>query len=536
VIERAAVEGRTFHRSAVAELLPTTARHDVGARLLALVRKQLIRPDRSNFAGDDGFRFAHMLIRDAAYESSPKELRAELHERYADWLEEKVADRVHEHEEILGYHLEQAALYRRELFPLDDEAVELGRRAAGWLGSAGLRAPGRGDQAAAVALLSRAVSMLPDDDAERIQLLPELGEALGDCGDYASAIAVLREAVERAEAIGDRRTRSYGVLLLGAARRNTDPEFTAEEALDEAEEVLGMFEELADELGQARAWDLVGWHHHSHGRCGAALKAHEQALEHATAAADEHWVTQARLHIGTGLFFGETPVEEAISYAEALIGEDAMLRGRSLQGHLGVGHAMRGNFETGRELISEQAALHDSRGSTFLARFARARLGMVEMLAGDFSSAEVHLREGYEALDEAGETGFLSTMATRLGEAVCAQGRFEEAERYTRIGEEASAPDDYVSQILWRSVRAKAIAGQGGLEDAGQLAREAVALARETDDIDLQGDAAMALAEVLRLAARPDEAVPFAEEALRLYERKGNLVSAAKASSLLGEQ
>jgi tetratricopeptide (TPR) repeat protein len=84
-------------------------------------------------------------------------------------------------------------------------------------------------------------------------------------------------------------------------------------------------------------------------------------------------------------------------------------------------------------------------------------------------------------------------------------------------------------------VRAKAIANGGRLAEGEQLAREAVALAQDTDDINLHGDALMALAEVLRLAERPDEAAPFIDQALRLYEQKGNLVSAGKARSLLAE-
>ena len=138
-------------------------------------------------------------------------------------------------------------------------------------------------------------------------------------------------------------------------------------------------------------------------------------------------------------------------------------------------------------------------------------------------------------LEEAGETGFLSTTVARLAEAVCEQGRFEEAEQYTHISEESAAPDDCISQILWRSVRAKAIASQGRLGDGELLGREAVALAWDTDNIDLRGDALLALAEVLRIAKRPDEPVPLIEEAIRLYEQKGNVVSARKARSLLDE-
>ena len=89
-------------------------------RLLALARKELIRPDRAEFAGEDAFRFRHLLIRDAAYQAMPKEQRADLHERFAGWLEHAAGERVAEYEEILAYHFEQAYRYRLELGPIDD--------------------------------------------------------------------------------------------------------------------------------------------------------------------------------------------------------------------------------------------------------------------------------------------------------------------------------------------------------------------------------------------------------------------------------
>ena len=64
-------------------------RDAIAAPLMGLVRKQLIRPDRPEFAGEDAFRFAHALIREAAYGGLPKRLRADLHERLADWLKTK---------------------------------------------------------------------------------------------------------------------------------------------------------------------------------------------------------------------------------------------------------------------------------------------------------------------------------------------------------------------------------------------------------------------------------------------------------------
>jgi predicted ATPase len=119
VLERGAVEGEIFHRGAVQALAPDEPQ--VTPRLAALVRKELIRPDAPQLPGEDGFRFRHLLIRDAAYDALAKATRAKLHERFAHWLKEHGAALV-ELDEILGYHLEQAYRYRREL-GLDDDGT-----------------------------------------------------------------------------------------------------------------------------------------------------------------------------------------------------------------------------------------------------------------------------------------------------------------------------------------------------------------------------------------------------------------------------
>ena len=114
VLERGAVEGAVFHRGAVQALAPADTQ--VTPRLAALVRKELIRPAKTQLAGEDGFRFRHLLIRDAAYEALPKAARADLHERFALWLEEHGAELV-ELDEIVGYHSNVLALSRRARGP-----------------------------------------------------------------------------------------------------------------------------------------------------------------------------------------------------------------------------------------------------------------------------------------------------------------------------------------------------------------------------------------------------------------------------------
>src|SRR4029453_2167634 len=88
LLEAAAVVGKEFWRNALLDLsAPGT---EVSALLQRLVRRRLIQPGRSSLPDEDAFRFRHILIRDAAYSGIAKEGRAELHERFADWLEASV--------------------------------------------------------------------------------------------------------------------------------------------------------------------------------------------------------------------------------------------------------------------------------------------------------------------------------------------------------------------------------------------------------------------------------------------------------------
>src|SRR5262249_50093514 len=151
--------------------------------LTALVRRELLRPDGSQFPGEDAFRFRHLLIRDAAYESLPKATRAGLHEQFASWIAERGADLV-ELDEVVGYHLERAYRYRVELGPEGEAARELAGRAAERLAAAGAKAVARGDVRAANTLLDRAASFFPVGDSRRLALLPALGRVLMETGQW----------------------------------------------------------------------------------------------------------------------------------------------------------------------------------------------------------------------------------------------------------------------------------------------------------------------------------------------------------------
>ena len=194
---------------------------------------------------------------------------------------------------------------------------------------------------------------------------------------------------------------------------------------------------------------------------------------------------------------------------------------------------MAGRFVRAREHCDQAKALHDAPSKRWLwgqqANFA----GSVELLAGRPAEAERILREGYRLLE--GDTATKSSAAGGLGEALYQQGRDEEAEHFVRVCEELSHPDDVEARSHGLQLRGKLAARRGAFEEGETLARAAVAVLDETDMLSWQGDARQALAEVLELAGRREEAKAVSEEALDLYEQKGNVVSARKARSLLQE-
>jgi DNA-binding SARP family transcriptional activator len=194
VLVRAAVVGRDFGEREIRGLLPAEARAPLSRNLQSLVAKGLVQRGPSGRSPDEEYSFRHILIQEAAYRSIPKSLRAQLHHRYADWLEDTVADPFPARSEILGYHLEQAVRYRNELLPSDPESVAPSLRAAAHLETAGVAAHDRGDDIAAVNLLDRAAALLPGDDPALGRLYTTLGTALIEAGQLEKASATLDQA------------------------------------------------------------------------------------------------------------------------------------------------------------------------------------------------------------------------------------------------------------------------------------------------------------------------------------------------------
>jgi len=537
VLERASVVGETFYQGAVAALSPEAVKARVGAHLLSLTSKELIRPTRSDFGGQDSFRFHHLLVRDAAYRALPKRTRADLHERFAGWLESAAGERLLEYQEILGHHLERACHYRAELGPVDETGRRLASRAAGHLAAAGRRAHGNNDVPAAVKLLGRAARLLPQADPARLAVLPDLAEAMEGAGDLEGAGQVVAEATRLASLAGDRQVTARARMAELSLRVLTDPGFVSEEARLEAERAIGMFEETGDPLGLAKAWRLLGLVHREDCRVAEGEAACGQVLRYARQAGNQRLEAWSLVESAFYVFYGPTPAVQGIQRCRRIFAELAWSpRAETwILDLLGGLYAMAGDAAAAERLHDDAQALRREIAVPGWKVIGTADVGAYLYLwAGRPADAERLLRESYAILDQLGEKAYLSTVAALLARALDELGNHdEEIDQLTQVSQAAAGKDDVLSQILWRGARARLLGRQGATGAAERLAREAVRLAEAIDYLNVRGDALMDLADVLRSAGREPDALAAVERAGRLYERKGNLASAAKARSLL---
>jgi class 3 adenylate cyclase/tetratricopeptide (TPR) repeat protein len=538
VIERGAVEGKVFHAGAVTTLTPETLRPQVRSRLLALARKELIRPDRAEFAGEDAFRFRHLLIRDAAYQAMPKEQRADLHERFAGWLERAAGERLAEYEEILGFHLERAYRYRAELGPPDEATKELGRSAAGRLISSAERARERGDFGVAEKLLHGATQI--SEGSHRARSLLALSQIRFEKNDFPGSAETAREAIDAAEAGGDAALALRAALLLDEDLGQIEPAHTLTRTRVAAEDALRQLQELGDEAGIVQATITLSRMTFYGGACARSLEITDELLDRAG-----ELPFTARRMIGLNRavcgYFGPASVGDALLICDQAIAlvPDSIIA----QAFLGEIHAalraMRGEeeefrLEQGRvDRLMNEIGLPEALTNTYQGR------GEAERYLGHLDRAEQQFRAGVEQWDALGETGFNSTMTALLATVLCDLGRFDEAGTYARRSRELSADDDFASQAEWRMAQSRVLSHRGEHEEALAVVDEAIAINARTDYLTWQAESDEVQGIVLSGAGRTDEAAEAFERARERFERKGAVPAVervrARIAELLGQ-
>jgi predicted ATPase/class 3 adenylate cyclase len=431
--------------------------------------------------------------------------------------------------------LETIREYALELLEASGELSEARHRHAEWYLGLAERADVEsrtGDQAAIYDLLEAEHANVREgiewarETGER-ELLLGLATALWEFwatrGHIAEGGSVLEEALRGAE---QRPARSLlGLCILRSMSGRS------EGLLEDARAALEACEALGDDYSLAQAWNVLGRVEGSmHGWMSRAERSWERALEFSERGNFGAQKAESVSWLLISAIFGPLPVEQGIARCRAFyeVADDPATQAFCCVEQAPL-EAMRGEFERARELLAQGKRGLEELGLSVWAANTAQEAFAVEMLAGNPAGAAAVLRESYETLEQMGERGFLATVAGSLAQAFCALGDYDEAERYSRACEAAAAADDVSAQVLWRAARAKVLARRGELGPAEEMVRAAVGIVDRTDLLNDQADTLLDLAEVLRLAGRPEEARAAAAEAAARFERKGNLPSLERA-------
>ena len=471
-------------------------------RLAALVRKALIRPDRAQLAGEDGFRFRHLLIRDAAYDALPKATRADLHERFATWLEQHGTELV-ELDEILGYHLEQACRYRAELGTPDDGILAAAARRR--LTAAGRRAQPFGqDYRAAVSLFERAAALVPPAELDLV-LETELIDALfwagnGQRRDAARGLprraCVCGRAIVSPSSAGGSKGACTASPSSRRARRRSCPRSSSRRCPCSRPPATTWL--CTSPTPRLRRWRPCA------GRWGQGWRPSSGPSP----------------TLGRRATYRLSPVRLA-----PMLASSARLPCRNCsRGSTRTSHEQgvtTGSVPTGPgRWRCSVASTRRARSSPKRVRSWRSAAGescsrtspplsvWVELWADDPAAAAEFGAAELGLFEELGELGFLSTAAGHVAQALYALDRLDEADAWAARAIQLGASDDTVTQMLSRQVRAKVLARRGEHAEAERLAREAVAIGAGTDALNWQGDANADLGEVLLLGGKADGAAP----------------------------
>ena len=519
LLECASVVGLEFSLRGVADLLSGPEGENVSEILRRLVRKELVRPAGPEIRAER-FRFRHILIRDAVYDSVLKSRRAELHERFARSLD-RGFEGVIEVEEIIGYHLERAYELRKELDPEDEGLEQLATEAGEWLVTAGGSHLDRSDIMAGIDLLSRGVKLLPDEGSLKGGALAELAYAFRLTGQWDLARQHIGDGLAVAKRQGDEPLDAYLCVSELQLRLHTQSDFTVEEFARVASLSLESLQDRGPSLYAAHVRGALAWPY--------ALQGQSQRAEELIDAIDPQY---ARLEVRKLLpslwLHGPLPVTRAVEKCEALLAEQPAPRTvASCYRSLAQLRAMTARFGEARLLVERDRLMLEELGLPVFAAATSWVNGAVELLAGEPGIAEKVLRAGLERLLRLENSLYSAAVAALLARALYEQEKPDEALSMIHFAGQGPHHDVAV-RVGWRGIRAKLLAREGRIVEAARLVQEAVRIARTTDSPDLCGDALADEGDVRLLINDPAAAFEAFESAEVLYREKGNFVSAER--------
>jgi class 3 adenylate cyclase/tetratricopeptide (TPR) repeat protein len=530
VLQHAAIQGPTFHMDTLSELVPEDARAALGGRLMALVRREFVRPENAPGAHDT-FAFNHALIRDAVYDQMPRRARADLHERFSAIAERRGASSA-----VIAHHLDEAYRERAALGEPSDTLEELALRAGAVLAVAGREATARKETTNAVELLRRAADLLSNAPAQRLAVLAQLIDALVAVPDIDGARAVRDEAASLATALGDETSALRAELAWTIVEQRVDMPGWQDRTMSIVDRAIDRFTAARDEGAIAQALVLKALAIAQDDQPGA-IATLKSAHEHALRSGDERIQVEAWDELGGAMIFGPTPFAEVLEFVR---GEVAWAREHGVaftvaDGRLGEAYATAalGRFDEAvailHELIEFFAGLP---GKVSQHGECYTLAGRIERDRNDSKAALANYQQAMEIFEGSGHRRWWRNAAPGAAHALLDLGRDDEARAILDAMPERDGSTDIRPGAFQLEAEARYAARTGDARRGLEFADRAVGAVADTGALFYEGRARETRAELLTAAGDIDAARSEYARARDAYERKGYLPGVARIDRL----
>ena len=381
-------------------------------------------------------------------------------------------------------------------------------------------------------LLTRAVALFGDDDAERDNALLALTDTFYWTSDQAQAPLLVEQVVRSAERRGDAAMLARARIAQHDIALWTDAAAPADELLVDIDRAIAVLESAADHRGLAEAYQ-VRFHALDRGTSATdPIDALESALRHARLAGSVLLEGWAQSWLCIVLPYGGMPLRESLVYAEEVIrtAPNQAVRAAGL-GATGLLRAMQGEFDDARRLVREDQSILAELGLRQSHAAHSIAMAEVEILADDLAAAEELLRWGYERIVPLRDNHSISNVAWRLARVLSRTGRDEEAERFTHVAEETT-PHGFWVDVWWRMLRAGVAARVGNGAAADELLRRALSMIQTHGETRMAVDVWIAAGDALRDLGRDDDAEQLLERAGALATVLGYEVAERRVAEL----
>lgn len=518
VLEAASVVGREFSLEDLGWLRPETELDELVAALDSLSLRGLVDMRRFTSRGGNSYAFRHLLIRDVAYASIPRERRATDHESLGRSLLERAGGRLGDAAELIGFHLETAFHAKTAATPADGVDWQLGELAARHLFAAGRRAVALDDPQFACGLFERAMGCV-QPGAQHADIARWRAAALFDLGRFEEAREVISTGLESARVAGDPALQWRLQLESMEVDVYTRPgRRDASETQAFAQRAIQALSDLGDAAGLARAYRLLGEAQMLQGQLDEGLAAFARGAEYGQEAGDEREVSLPQQLMG---LHGTVPLTVFIGLCEPLLKNRARRPRPEVVMRLAYAQALSGDVVRADELIEQGLVLAREVGGAFRMADAELYAGLALLTAGRPEAAAASLEHAATRLADIGESNLRSTVNGFLGEACIRISDIGRAQEAARVCRSLAAHDDWASQMLWRQTDAKIAAYQGDVQSAHTLIMEAVAIADQTDFTTMKAAVYLDASVILDIHGEPSHAAAALENAGALILHKG---------------